>query len=127
MISKNNWFDMQIFRLLVSFISVLLILGCNSDREFKRKYLLDEEEMVNILVDIHLANALQGSPEFYKISRAYDSVDINSKIFDKYGIEKANFDSSIVYYIRRPEILIHIYDEVIMRLSQIQDTIKIKK
>ena len=127
MISKNNWLDMQIFRLLVLCISLLLLLGCNSDREFKRKHLLDKEEMVKVLVDIHLANGMQGSPEFYKISRVYDSVDVNSKIFEKYGIEKASFDSSIAYYIRKPEVLIRIYDEVIMRLSQIQDTLKTKK
>ena len=115
---------MQIFRLLVSGISLLLILGCHSNREFKRKYLLDKEELVNVLVDIHLANALQGSPEFYKISRVYDSVDLNSVIFNKYGIEKAAFDSTMAYYTKKPEILIRIYDEVIMRLNQVQDSIK---
>jgi len=118
---------MQIFRLLVCCISLLLILGCNSEREFKRKYLIDKKEMVDVLVDIHLANAVQGSPEFYKISREYDSVDINSPVFKKYGIEKAQFDSSMVYYSGKPEVLIHIYDEVIMRLNQLQDTIKSKK
>jgi hypothetical protein len=127
MILKNNWPDMQIFRLLVCCISLLLILGCNSEREFKRKYLIDKKEMVDVLVDIHLANAVQGSPEFYKISREYDSVDINSPVFKKYGIEKAQFDSSMVYYSGKPEVLIHIYDEVIMRLNQLQDTIKSKK
>ena len=118
---------MQIFRLLVFCIFLLIIPGCNSDREFKKKYLLDKEEMVNILVDINLANALQGSPDFYKISRAYDSIDINSMIFDKYDIEKYKFDSSMAYYTSKPELLIHIYDEVIMRLNKIQDTVKAKE
>jgi Domain of unknown function (DUF4296) len=127
MISKNNWLDMQIFRLLVFCISLLLCLGCNSERGFKRKYLIDKKEMVNILVDIHLANAIKSSPDFYKISREYDSVDINSPVFKKYGIEKARFDSSMVYYSSKPEVLTHIYDEVIMRLNQLQDTIKSKK
>ncbi len=126
MILKNNWLNMQIFRLLVLCAFLLLILGCNSEREFKRKYLIDKKEMVDVLIDIHLANALQGIPEFYKISREYDSVDINSPVFKKYGIEKAQFDSSMVYYSSKPEVLIHIYDEVIMRLNQLQDTIKSK-
>jgi hypothetical protein len=127
MISKNNWPDMHIFRLLVFCIFFLLIPGCNSDREFRRKYLLDKEEMVNILVEINLANALQGSPDFYKVSRAYDSIDIYAVIFKKYGIEKAAFDTSLAYYTRKPQVLLQIYDEVIMRLNQIQDTIKEKK
>lgn len=118
---------MHIFRLLVFCISLMFIPGCNSEREFKRKYLIDKKEMVDVLVDIHIANAVQGSPEFYKISREYDSIDINSLVFKKYGIEKVQFDSSMVYYSRKPEVLIHIYDEVIMRLNQLQDTIKSKK
>jgi Domain of unknown function (DUF4296) len=118
---------MQIFRLLVSCIFLLLMLGCNSKGDFKRKNLIDKKEMVDILVDMHLANALQGSPDFYMLSREYDSIDINSPIFKKYDIEKAQFDSSIAYYSSNPEVLIHIYDEVIMRLNQLQDTIKSKK
>jgi len=116
---------MHTFRLVVFGISLLLITGCNSDWEFKKKYLLDREDLVNVLVDIHLANALQGSPEFYKISRIYDSVDINSMIFDKYGIKKAAFDSTMAYYSKNPEDLISIYDEVIMHLNQIQDSVKV--
>jgi hypothetical protein len=118
---------MQIFRMLVSCISLMVILGCNPEREFKKKYLIDRKEMVNVLVDIHLANAVKGSPDFYKIIREYDSLDIYTVIFNKYGIEKAQFDSSIAYYSRNPEILIPIYDEVIMRLNQLQDTLKEKK
>jgi hypothetical protein len=67
---------MQIFRLLISCILLLFILGCNPEREFKRKYLIDRNEMVNVLVDIYLANAVKGSPDFYKILREYDSLDI---------------------------------------------------
>src|SRR4030042_2922369 len=118
---------MHTFRLVVFGISLLLITGCNSHREFKKKYLLDREDLVNVLVDIHLANALQGSPEFYKISRVYDSIDTNSMIFSKYGIEKASFDSTLAYYTKKPEILTSIYDEVIMHLTQIQDSIKVNQ
>jgi len=128
MISKNNWLDMHRFRLLVFCISFLLIPECNSDNwESKKKHLLDKEEMVNVLVEINLANAMQGSPDFYKISRVYDSIDLYKVILQKYGIEKAEFDSSLAYYTRKPEDLLHIYDEVIMRLNKIQDTIKAKK
>jgi hypothetical protein len=102
------------------------MVGCKTDRGIRKKYLIDREIMVNVLVDIHLANALQGSPEYYNISRMYDSIDINSRIFSKYGIEKASFDSTMAYYTKKPEILTKIYDEVIMRLTRIQDSIKVE-
>jgi hypothetical protein len=118
---------MQIFRLIVFSMSLLVVPGCNSDQGIKKKYLLDREVLINVLIDINLANALQGSPEYYKISRVYDSIDTNSMIFSKYGIEKASFDSTLAYYAKKPEILTSIYDEVIMHLNQIQDSIKIDK
>jgi hypothetical protein len=117
---------MQIFKLLLFSILLVLMADCKTDHGIKKKYLIDRETLVNVLVDIHLANALQGSPEYYNISRMYDSIDINSRIFNKHGIEKASFDSTIAYYTKKPEILTKIYDEVIMRLTQIQDSIKLE-
>jgi hypothetical protein len=115
---------MQMFRWLAFIISFLLILGCNTHHGIKKKYLLDRDVFVNLLVDIHLAYAIQGSPEYHEFSREYDSIDIHFWIFNKYGIEKAAFDSTMSYYTKKPEDLIKVYDEVIMRLNQLQDSIK---
>ena len=118
---------MQIFRWLVFIVSLLFILGCNPHQGIQKKYLVDRDIFVNLLLDIHLAYAIQGSPEYHEFSRQYDSINIHSLIFDKYGIEKAAFDSTMSYYSKKPEDLIEIYDEVIMRLNQLQDSIKVLK
>lgn len=118
---------MQMFRWLIFSFSLLFILGCNPHHGIKKKYLLDRETFVNLLIDIHLAYAIQGSPEYHGISRKYDSIDIHSVIFNKYGVEKAAFDSTMSYYTKKPEDLVKIYDEVIMRLNQLQDSVKVRK
>jgi hypothetical protein len=115
------------FRWLVFIFSFLLILGCGSQRGIKKKYLLDRNTFVDLLVDIHLAYAIQGSSEYHEIARKYDSIDVHSIIFRKYDVEKAAFDSTMSYYTKKPEDLIKIYDEVIMRLNQLQDSVKVSK
>lgn len=115
---------MQMFRWLIFTVSFLLILGCNHHHGIKKKYLLDRDIFVNLLVDIHLAYAIQGSSEYHELSRKFDSIDIHSVIFSKYGIERAAYDSTMSYYSKKPEDLVKIYDEVIMRLNQLQDSVK---
>lgn len=115
------------FRWLVFSFSFLLILGCNPYSGIKKKYLIDRNTFVNLLVDIHLAYAIQGSSEYHEIARKFDSIDIHSVIFNKYEVEKAAFDSTMSYYTKNPEDLVKIYDEVIMRLNQLQDSVKVSK
>ena len=93
------------FRWLVFIISFLIILGCNPYHGTKRKYILDRTTFVNLLVDIHLAYAIQGSSEYHEIARKYDSIDIHSVIFRKYDVEKAAFDSTMSFYTKKPEDL----------------------
>lgn len=112
------------FRWLIIIGSFLLILDCTPHHGIKKKYLLDRDIFVNLLVDIHLVYAIQGSSEYHEFSRKYDSIDIHSAVFDKYGVEQAAFDSTMSYYTKKPEDLVKIYDEVIMRLNQLQDSIK---
>jgi hypothetical protein len=118
---------MRLFRWLIIICSFLLFLGCNSHYGIKKKYLLDRDIFVNLLVDIHLVYAIQGSSEYHEFMREYDSIDSHSMVFNKYGVEKASFDSTMSYYTKKPEELIKIYDEVIMRLNQLQDSIKMLK
>jgi hypothetical protein len=77
-----------------------------------------------VLVDIHLTFAIQTTPEFHEFFKLYDSIDLHSGIFAKHHVDKAAFDSTLSYYSRNPENLIEIYDEVIMRLSKMQDSIQ---
>jgi len=104
---------------------LFMVLGCNADKKSSKKYLLTKDQMVAVLVDIHLAFAIQMIPEYHDLLKLYDSINVHSGIFIKHHIDKAAFDSTFSYYSRNPENLIDIYDEVIMRLSKMQDSIKV--
>jgi hypothetical protein len=103
---------------LVPFITV----SCQQDRPHKD--VLEKDELIPLLVDLHMVYAIQSSVEFRKISQEVDSVDTYSYIFEKHGVPKVVFDSSIAWYSRHPKLFTEIYDEVVMNLTQMQDSLE---
>jgi hypothetical protein len=85
--------------------------------------LIPEEKLVPMLVDFHLASSIQQSPDFADIISKADSIDPHSNIFQKHGFSKVEFDTTLSWYTRNPEYLVEIYNDVIMKLSQLSDSI----
>ncbi len=113
---------MNRFIVLIVWLCLLSLVSCQEDRP--HRYVLEKEELVPIIVDFHLLYAIQSSSEFRELAREADTVDTYSYIFDKHGISKAEFDSSIAWYSRHPKLLTEIYDQVVMSLTQMQDSLE---
>ncbi len=97
---------------------VLFIASCQDDpTKMDKRYLISRNKFVNILVDMHTMDAIMNGSEYYRKYEAGDSVNIYQEIFDKYDVSKADFDSTIVSYTRRPDLYMNVYDEVILRLN----------
>ena len=111
------------YRLFI-ILCLFIFFGCQTEKKPPKKYFLTRDQIIPVLVDMHLVFAIQTTPEFHELTRLYDSIDLHSDIFKKHNIEKAAFDSTMSFYSKNPEYLIDIYDEVIMRLSKLQDSIK---
>ena len=82
--------------------------------------IIPEAKFESLLYDYHIAKAMGDelpSHENYK-----KALYINS-VFDKYGITKADFDSSMVWYMRHTEILSEIYTRVTEKFKKEQDLI----
>jgi hypothetical protein len=89
------------------------------------KDLLEKDEMIPLLIDLHIVYAIQSSVKFRELSNDVDSVDVYSYIFEKHGVSKVVFDSSIAWYSRHPKLFTEIYDEVVMDLTQKQDSLEL--
>ena len=98
------------------------MVSCQRDKPHKD--LLEKDEMIPILIDLHLTYAIQSSVVFRKFSLEADSVDTYTYIFEKHGVPKVVFDSSIAWYSRHPKLFTEIYDEVVMNLTQMQDSLE---
>jgi len=109
------------------FILVILIvsISCQHDPTgMNRKYLIPKKKFVNILVDIHIQDAVVGSPYFTQNYSRNDSINVYQSIFDKYNVTQQEFDSTITSYTRRPDLYAEVYDQVILRLNLKIDQLK---
>jgi hypothetical protein len=109
---------------IVSLLAILLLISCSSANKPDADLLIPDDILVPVLVDLHLVYALQTTHEFRDLANQYDSIDVHSDIFSKYNITKVQLDTTLSYLSKNPQDLLDIYDEVIMQLSQMQDSIK---
>lgn len=63
---------------------------------------LSDKQMEDVLYDYHIAKALG---EALSYNENYKRVLYVESVYKKYGITEAQFDSSMVWYARNPEVL----------------------
>ena len=105
-------------RTILMLLFTAFIMSCaKNSGHISRKYLIPQEKFTNILVEMHMIDAITNAPEYYRKFSATDSVNVHAGIFKKYDVSKAMFDSTMVYYTRNPEQYQKIYDDVILKLN----------
>ncbi len=80
---------------------------------------LSKEEIVPILVDIHLAQAARSVNQASDSAR-YTIADYTAYILKSHHVSKEKYESSISFYTEHPELLELVYGEVITELSKKQ-------
>lgn len=101
----------QILFLLVS----LLVLSCTNNPVPKPDNLLDEEVMVDIIYDISILQATDGSMP-YKLTE--HNIKMDQYILDKYKIDSTTYRQNQKYYAANARKYKKIYKKVIERLEQ---------
>ena len=76
---------------------------------------LSEKEMENVLYDFHIAEAMANDNSRQDGDAAM--ITYREAVFKKHGITAAEFDSSMVYYMRHTKLLHDIYVELGDRLT----------
>ncbi|MBQ6939251.1 MAG: DUF4296 domain-containing protein, partial [Muribaculaceae bacterium] len=106
--------------LIYTIIAIVLILtSCRSQPD----YVIDEDRMVDLLVDIHKTEAV--------ITLNYTSYPTDEKkralreaVYMRHNTNKAEFDTSLVWYGNHLDVYMDVYDRVIERLKQEDEEIK---
>ena len=101
----------QILFLLVS----LLVLSCTNNPVPKPDNLLDEKVMVDIIYDISILQATDGSMP-YKLTE--HNINMDQYILDKYKIDSTTYRQNQKYYAANARKYKKIYKKVIERLEQ---------
>ena len=81
-----------------------LIFGCSQDRIPKPEPFMEEDQMVDFLIDLSLANA----------SRSYSDVPIVliDSLYSFHGIDSVTFAKNNLYYVSKPKQYTKIFEEV---------------
>ncbi|MFC4873743.1 DUF4296 domain-containing protein [Negadavirga shengliensis] len=100
---------------LILFSCLLLALSCGRNRP--PEGILTEDEMVSILVDIHMAEGFVQS-----LSIPYDSSKklypvLEKEIFEKYEITDSTYIASLKYYLRDAAKMEAFYERTIDSLA----------
>jgi len=86
---------------------------------------INEQDMVPILVDIHL---IEGARSGKLVLGDTNSLpDYYAKIYEKHNITEAEFKESFAWYTEHPEKLKAVYEEVIVSLSKLEEVNARKK
>jgi hypothetical protein len=108
-------------------ILLVILIGCRgNDQENKIQppnHLIPRDEMISILVDIHLVEAsFKTNPVRKEDPYTYSSVYYES-VFKKYSITRKDFEENLKYYQQDIKDFDKMYEEVITRLSKLQSDV----
>lgn len=102
------------------YFAFALLLGCAEKQLDKPGNLLSKEEMTAILFDISALNAIDGT---YPNVLERNDLSVMEYVYEKYGIDSAQFASSDLYYASIPVEYEAIYQALEERMGQKRDSI----
>lgn len=106
--------------ILLLVILLMLTPACKKKEKITGKAFMEREVLVDVLVDIHLADGVTNDRKF---NRKYDadSIDVLSPILEKHQVSREMFDTTLVMYSRYPEIFDQVYNDVLIKLNLLLD------
>ena len=108
----------------VVFVTLFLHSGCTEkvrEKAIPPDDLIPRDEMVDIIVDMHLYDAIIWKEQKTKTKKIQvEKLFLYESILEKYHITKEQFESSMGFYQSDLEVLDEIYADVITKLSKMK-------
>ena len=101
-------------------LAISLLFSCTA----KRNYIIPEKKLVPVLVDIHLADGMAMVVPYSSSKLKLDSTELYNAVFAKHHITRVMFDSTMVFYLRKPDKLKEIYSKVNTILSKMESDLE---
>ncbi len=106
--------------ILGGLILLSLFSSCNQNKMKIPDGVLTPQEMVPLLVDIHLVDGILHQQKTIRQVKEDSAFNYYPSILKKHGLNRAMFDSTIMFYSQYPEDFSKIYDEVLEKLSKME-------
>jgi hypothetical protein len=109
--------------LLLASLAIILSSSCTG----KKKFIIPERKLIPLLVDLHLADGIAMVVPFSSSALKLDSAELYNAVFSKHHVTREMFDSSMVYYLGKPDKMIAIYSEVNTSLNKMESDLESDK
>ena len=109
------------------FLLVVVLSACDKPIVPKPEKLVREKQMIDMLVDIHLAEATYNKFRYDSIMRDNSSVDFYYSVLAKYEVADSVFEQSYVYYASQPKNFEKMYRKVMSKLSEMEQSFSGRK
>jgi hypothetical protein len=107
--------------LLVMGIMAVMVPVAVNCAKVGRTRLIPEKKFIDLLVDIHVADALSDRNPRDTIVEVLDSASLYGAVFRKHAVTQGEFDTTMVYYSAHPEDFRKLYDVVLARLKMMEE------
>ena len=117
-------------KLLLIFGAVLLLFSCyheNKEEISEPDPLFTPQQMVNIMTDIQIAEAVIARNRIDRnvLEKSYKD-SVFRVVYDHYGITRQQLLDNINYYNSKPRQMEKIYDKVLSNLSRMKSEVDVK-
>ena len=100
------------------FLLTIVVVGCDEPIMPKPEHLIKEKQMIDMLVDIHLAEATFNKFRYDSIMKNNSSTNFYYSVLNKYQVPDSVFEQSYVYYASVPKDFEKMYRKVMNKLSE---------
>jgi len=113
---------MKIYKIIL-IVTILFSLSCKK-KETIPEGVLGKDKMVDLLIDIHLAEAVYSKRYQLDLSERNFSEDLYLSVCEKNDIDPERLEKSIFYYGKHPDQYEEIYDQVLNKLNEMEEMAK---
>jgi len=101
----------------------LLLVACNNEKKTP-EYVIPQEDMVDIIIDMHITDGLLTLNKVRRNLAKKDTANYYDQVFESYGYNRADFDTSVYYYSMNINDYDKIYAEVLNKLNEMETELK---
>ena len=102
----------------LAILIIIMVLACSKNSV--PKGILSEQQITPVLVELHLADAINAQQFTMEVNRNNFKEDLYLSILKKFKLDRKVFEASIFYYGKHPDLYKPVYDEVLNRLNEME-------
>ena len=111
---------MKNIKVILLFI-LIAIVSCENPPAEKPKHLIRESKMIDMMVDVHLAQAVFANRHNVdSLLKKTTATDFYYSILDKYNVPDSVFEKSFIYYASSPKKFEKMYRKVMSKLNEME-------